>query len=106
MEGHICKSLQQHGHVVDQAADGRDGLFLAAGEPYDVIIIDRMLPKLDGLSVVKTLRGGGVKTPILFLTALGGMDDSVEGLTAGGADYPVIPFAFAVRNRCVIGKGV
>lgn len=93
--GHVAKGLQQHGHVVDRAGNGRDGLFLAAGEPYDVIIVDRMLPKLDGLSVVKTLRGGGVKTPILFLTALGGIDDRVEGLNAGGDDYLVKPFAFA-----------
>ncbi|MFC3674033.1 response regulator [Ferrovibrio xuzhouensis] len=95
MSGHIAKSLQQHGHIVDQTADGRDGLFLAASEPYDVIIVDRMLPKLDGLNVVKTLRGSGVKTPILFLTALGGIDDRVEGLNAGGDDYLVKPFAFA-----------
>src|SRR3546814_4531630 len=95
MSGHIAKRLQQHGHIVDQTADGRDGLFLAASEPYDVIIVDRMLPKLDGLNVVKTLRGSGVKTPILFLTALGGIDDRVEGLNAGGDDYLVKPFAFA-----------
>ena len=92
---HIVKSLRQHGHVVDHVPDGRDGLYLAAGEPYDVMIIDRMLPKLDGLSIVKTIRSGGVKTPVLFLTALGGIDDRVEGLEAGGDDYLVKPFAFA-----------
>ena len=95
MSGHIARGLQQHGHAVDQAPDGRNGLFRAASEPYDVVIVDRMLPGLDGLSVVKTLRGGGVKTPILFLTALGGIDDRVEGLNAGGDDYLVKPFAFA-----------
>jgi len=95
MSGHVTKSLQQHGHTVDQAADGRDGLFLAASETDEVIIVDRMLPKLDGLSMVKTLRAGGVGTPILFLTALGGIDDRVEGLNAGGDDYLVKPFAFA-----------
>jgi two-component system, OmpR family, response regulator len=92
---HIVKSLRQHGHTVDHAVNGRDGLFLAAGEPYDVMIIDRMLPGLDGLGVVKTVRGVGVKTPVLFLTTLGGIDDRVEGLEAGGDDYLLKPFAFA-----------
>lgn len=92
---HIAKSLRQHGHVVDRAPNGRDGLFLAAGETYDVMIVDRMLPGLDGLGIVKTIRGAGVKTPVLFLTTLGGIDDRVEGLDAGGDDYLVKPFAFA-----------
>lgn len=92
---HIAKSLRQHGHVVDHAVDGRDGLYLAAAEPYDVMVIDRMLPTLDGLGIVKTIRGAGVKTPVLFLTTLGGIDDRVEGLEAGGDDYLVKPFAFA-----------
>src|ERR1700758_5147897 len=93
--GHIIKSLLQHQHTVDHAVNGRDGLFLAAGEPYDVMIIDRMLPGLDGLGIVKTIRGAGVKTPVLFLTTLGGIDDRVEGLEAGGDDYLLKPFAFA-----------
>ena len=93
--GHIIKSLRQHGHVVDHAPNGRDGLFLAGGETYDVMIVDRMLPGLDGLGIVKTIRGAGVKTPALFLTTLGGIDDRVEGLEAGGDDYLVKPFAFA-----------
>jgi len=92
---HIAKSLRQHGHVVDRAPNGRDGLFLAAGESYDVMIVDRMLPGLDGLAIVKTIRGAGIKTPVLFLTTLGGIDDRVEGLEAGGDDYLVKPFAFA-----------
>lgn len=92
---HIIKSLRQHGHVADHASNGRDGLYLAAGELYDVMIVDRMLPGLDGLGVVKTIRGAGVKTPVLFLTTLGGIDDRVEGLEAGGDDYLVKPFAFA-----------
>ncbi|SMF77741.1 two-component system, OmpR family, response regulator [Tistlia consotensis] len=92
---HVVKSLKQHGHVVDHAADGRDGLMLAASEPYDVLIVDRMLPSLDGLGLVKTIRGAGVKAPVLFLTTLGGIDDRVEGLEAGGDDYLVKPFAFA-----------
>src|ERR1700693_5035897 len=81
--GHIIKSLRQHGHVVDHAQNGRDGLFLAGGETYDVMIVDRMLPGIDGLGIVKTIRGAGVKTPVLFLTTLGGIDDRVEGLEAG-----------------------
>lgn len=92
---HIIKSLRQHGHVVDHASNGRDGLFLAAGESYEMLIVDRMLPGLDGLGVVKTIRGAGIKTPVLFLTTLGGIDDRVEGLDAGGDDYLVKPFAFA-----------
>lgn len=92
---HIAKSLRQHGHVVDWAPNGRDGMFLAAGETYDVMIVDRMLPGLDGLGIVKTIRDAGVKTPVLFLTALGGIDDRVEGLEAGGDDYLIKPFAFA-----------
>ena len=92
---HIVKSLRQHGHVVDHATEGRDGLFHAAGEPYDVMIVDRMLPGLDGLGIVKTIRAAGVKTPVLFLTTLGGIDDRIEGLEAGGDDYLVKPFAFA-----------
>lgn len=92
---YIAKGLTQQGHVVDRAANGRDGLFLAAGEPYEVLIVDRLLPGLDGLAIVKTIRGAGVKTPVLFLTAVDGIDDRVEGLEAGGDDYLVKPFAFA-----------
>src|SRR5258708_21936574 len=68
---------------------------LAAGETYDVIILDRMLPEIDGLAILRTIRASGVKTPVLLLTALGGIDDRVEGLEAGGDDYLVKPFAFA-----------
>ena len=92
---HIVRSLRQHGHAVDHALNGRDGLFLAAGESYDVMIVDRLLPGLDGLGIVKTIRGAGIKTPVLFLTTLGGIDDRVEGLEIGGDDYLVKPFAFA-----------
>ena len=92
---YVRKGLEEHGHVVDLAPNGRDGLFLAAGETYDVMIVDRMLPGLDGLGVVKTVRGAGVKTPILFLTTMAGIGDRVEGLEAGGDDYLVKPFAFA-----------
>jgi two-component system OmpR family response regulator len=90
----VKRGLAEHGHVVDTAASGRDGLFLAAGEPYDVMIVDRMLPGLDGLGIVKTVRAAGVRTPVLFLTTMGGIEERVEGLEAGD-DYLVKPFAFA-----------
>src|SRR6266404_8655648 len=86
---YVKRGLEEHGHVVDCAANGRDGLFLAAGEAYDVMIVDRMLPGLDGLSIVKTVRGAGVKVPVLFLTTMGSVADSVQGLAAGGDDYLV-----------------
>jgi len=91
---YVAKGLTEQGHVVDRALNGRDGLFLAAGETYDVLIVDRMLPGLDGLAIVKTIRSASVKTPILFLTAVDGIDDRVEGLEAGGDDYLLKPFAF------------
>ncbi len=92
---YVSGGLKQHGHTVDHASDGQAGLLLAAGANYDVLVIDRMLPALDGLGLVRTLRGAGITTPVLFLTALGGIDDRVMGLEAGGDDYLVKPFAFA-----------
>jgi two-component system OmpR family response regulator len=92
---YVANGLEEHGHTVDVAATGRDGLFLAAGEACDLMIIDRMLPEVDGLSIVKTIRAAGVKTPVLFLTALGGVDDRVTGLDAGADDYLVKPFSFS-----------
>jgi len=92
---YLRKALTEAGHVVDVAVSGRQGLLLAAGEPYDVMVLDRMLPELDGLAILRTIRAAGVKTPVLLLTALGGIDDRVEGLNAGGDDYLVKPFAFA-----------
>ena len=92
---YVAKGLRQHGHAVDRADNGRDGLLLASGEPYDVMIVDRHIPRLDGLSLVKQARAANVKTPVLFLTTMGGVDDRVEGLEAGGDDYLVKPFAFA-----------
>ena len=91
----ILKGLKEHGYVTDHACDGKDGLFLAASEKYDALIIDRMLPGLDGLSIVKMLRATGVKAPAIFLTTMSGIDDRVEGLDAGADDYLVKPFAFA-----------
>ena len=92
---YAAKGLSESGHVCDVLADGSDGLFQATRETYDVIVVDRMLPGLDGLSMVRALRAAGVKTPVLFLTAVGGIDDRVEGLEAGGDDYLTKPFAFA-----------
>lgn len=91
----VARGLKQHGHIVDQTANGRDGLFLAADGSYDVMVVDRMLPGIEGLALVKTIRGAGVETPVLFLTNLSGIDDRVEGLEAGGDDYLVKPFAFS-----------
>ncbi len=95
VSAYISKGLQQEGHTVDTAANGKDGLFLATTEDYDVMIVDRMLPELDGLTIIKTLRGAGNQTPALILSALGEIDDRVKGLRSGGDDYLVKPFAFA-----------
>ena len=92
---YVARGLREQGHVVDLAATGRDGLFLATEGGHDVLIVDRMLPGLDGIGLVQALRGTGVKAPVLFLTALGGVGDRVRGLDAGGDDYLVEPFAFA-----------
>ena len=93
---YLAKGLGEHGHVVDRAAQrSRRPRSSPAVDIYDVMIVDRMLPGLDGLAMVKTLRGAGVRTPILFLTTMGGVYDRVEGLDAGGDDYLVKPFAFA-----------
>jgi two-component system OmpR family response regulator len=89
----IAGALEAQGHLADRAADGPTGLARAETGRYDVAIVDRMLPGLDGLSLVKRLRGRGNACPILFLTNLGGIDDRVEGLNAGGDDYLVKPFA-------------
>jgi two-component system OmpR family response regulator len=92
---YVVKGLTESGHSVDVAYTGRDGLLMAAGSAYDALIVDRMLPELDGLAVVKTLRATGNRTPVLFLSALGEVDDRVKGLKAGGDDYVVKPFAFS-----------
>ena len=93
--GFISKGLREDGHAVDNADNGRDGLFLATTETYDAVILDRMLPAVDGLTVLQTLRGAGNATPVLLLTALGDVDHRVEGLRAGADDYLVKPFAYA-----------
>lgn len=94
----IAKGLKQEGHAVEVAFDGRDGLFHALDGGFDVMIVDRMLPGRDGLSIVKAARAAGVRTPILMLTTMSGVDDRVAGLEAGADDYLVKPFAFAELN--------
>ena len=91
----LTRRLADDGHHVDHAADGQVGLDLASGNSYDVMIIDRMLPRVDGLSVVRTVRDDGNQTPVLILSALGEVDDKVHGLKAGGDDYLVKPFAYS-----------
>jgi two-component system OmpR family response regulator len=90
----IQKGLAQAGWNVDHADDGKDGLFLATTEKYDALVVDRMLPGVDGLTVIRTLRASNNGTPALILSALGEIDDRVSGLRAGGDDYLVKPFAF------------
>ncbi len=90
----LQKALRESGHTVELAHDGDDGLAIARDGGYDVLIVDRMLPKRDGLSLVKTLRAEGDRTPVLFLSALGAVDDRVKGLKAGGDDYLTKPYAF------------
>lgn len=90
----IAKGMKENNHTVDVANNGKDGLFMATTENYDVLIVDRMLPELDGLSVIKRLRAADNHVPVLILSALGEVDDRVTGLRAGGDDYLVKPFAF------------
>ncbi|WP_306259254.1 response regulator [Pararhizobium sp. IMCC21322] len=91
----IERGLQELGHVVDRVSNGKDGVIYALEDAYDLAVIDRMLPGLDGVSIVKSLRGSGSSLPIILLTAMGGVDDRVEGLEAGADDYLVKPFAFS-----------
>jgi two-component system OmpR family response regulator len=91
---YLVNGLRESGHVVDDAVDGETGLTLALSRPYDVAVIDRMLPKMDGLRLVQELREHGNATPVLFLSALSEVDDRVKGLKAGGDDYLTKPYAF------------
>ena len=91
----LKKRLGEDGHSVDHAADGQDGLLLASANNYEVMIVDRMLPGVDGLTVIQTVRSSGDRTPVLILSALGEVDDKVRGLKAGGDDYLVKPFAYS-----------
>jgi two-component system OmpR family response regulator len=91
----IVRGFREGGHTIDHADNGKDGLFLATTEDYDALIVDRMLPKVDGLSIIRTLRASDDHTPALILSALGQVDDRVKGLQAGGDDYLTKPFAFS-----------
>ncbi|AZU04577.1 two component transcriptional regulator [Glycocaulis alkaliphilus] len=91
----MCRGLREAGHVCDAAHDGEEGLDMARDGQYDVLVVDRMMPRRDGLSVIETLRAEGMATPILILSALGEVDDRVDGLKSGADDYLVKPYAFA-----------
>jgi two-component system OmpR family response regulator len=92
---YLVKAFREVGHVADHAGDGEEGLAMALDEQYDVLIIDRMLPKRDGLSVIGALRAKGIEAPALILSALGQVDDRVKGLRAGGDDYLPKPYSFS-----------
>ena len=92
---YVRKGLDEFGYSVDIAVDGKEGLFLATSESYDALIVDRMLPEVDGLTVVQTLRATNTIVPVLFLSALGEVHDRVKGLESGGDDYLTKPFAFS-----------
>lgn len=91
---YILQGLRQEGHVVDYVADGREAMALALSDSHDIIVVDRMLPGLDGLSLVKALRAAKISIPVIFLTAMGSVEDRIEGLQAGADDYLGKPFAF------------
>jgi len=105
---YLVKGLTEHGYVVDHAADGPGGLYLASSRPYDVLIVDRMLPGLEGLSIIEALRKSGNQTPALVLSARAAVPDRVEGLRAGADDYLTKPFAFAellARLEALLRRG-
>lgn len=89
------RGLKESGHTVDRVSDGREALYMATDKQYDAIVMDRMLPKLDGLTTVQAVRAAGVDTPILILSALGQVDERVKGLKSGGDDYLSKPFSFS-----------
>ncbi len=113
---YIIKGLKESNHTVDHADNGKDGLFLATTETYDVMIVDRMLPEVEGLKIIQTMRAMDNKTPVLILSALDDVDERVKGLKAGGDDYLTKPFAFSEllarievlskRNQSEFGKTV
>jgi two-component system, OmpR family, response regulator len=105
---YIAKGLSESGYVIDHAPEGRGGLFMATSGAYDALIVDRMLPGMDGLALVAALRSAEIRTPVLILSALGAVDDRVKGLRAGGDDYLVKPFAFAellARVEALLRRG-
>ncbi|MGH7115233.1 MAG: winged helix-turn-helix domain-containing protein [Stellaceae bacterium] len=102
---YVANGLREDGHVVARAASGGTGLACAMDEGFDLLIVDRMLPGIDGLKLVSALRGAGKETPVLFLTALGGVEDRVAGLNVGGDDYLIKPFAFSELAARVAALG-
>ena len=105
---YLIKGLRESGHTVDHAADGKEGLYQAMEGRHEVMVIDRMLPGIDGLSIIRTLRASGNHTPVLILSALGEVDDRVHGLRAGGDDYLVKPFAYSellARLEALVRRG-
>lgn len=110
---YLIKGLREQGYVVDHTTSGKDGLFMAASETYDAMIIDRMVPEVDGITITQTLRASGNNTPILILTALDKVDERVKGLKAGADDYLAKPFSFtellarleAITRRKPAGAG-
>jgi len=107
VRGFIEKGFKEHGHLVDTADNGKDGLFLATTENYELLIVDRLLPQLDGLTIIKTLRGAGNKVPVIILSALGEVDDKITGLRSGSDDYLVKPFSFEellVRSEALVRR--
>ncbi len=91
----ITKGLTENNHVVDHQADGKEGLFFATTEDYDVMVIDRMLPNVDGLTIIRTIRASKINTPVIILSAMADVEQRVEGLQNGADDYLVKPFAFS-----------
>src|SRR5215468_7623109 len=105
---YLTKGLSESGYIVDCAGDGREGLFLASSGGYDAMVLDRMLPSMDGLSMLGALRAAEIRTPALILSALASVDDRVKGLRAGGDDYLVKPFAFSellARLEALLRRG-
>jgi two-component system OmpR family response regulator len=105
---YMVKGLKESGYVVDHVADGREALYRVAAETYDAVVVDRMLPGVDGLTIVRTMRSAGNLAPVLILSALGDVDDRVKGLKAGGDDYLVKPYAFAellARLEALLRRG-
>ena len=92
---YVLKGLREAGFTAEHAADGRDGLYLATSSSFDAIVLDRMVPGMDGLSVLRALRAAGLQTPVLILSALSHLDERVKGLRAGGDDYLTKPFGFS-----------
>lgn len=105
---YIARGLDEEGFTVDRADNGRDGLFLATDSQFDVVVLDRMLPGMDGLALLKALRAAEVETPVIMLSALGSTDDRIAGLTAGADDYLGKPFSFGellARVQALMRRG-